>query len=131
MFGLPDTPVGVSPTSGMTYLLPRIIGMGWAKHLALTGETIDAAQAERIGLVTRVVQAGKLEAAAQALAQSVAKHPPLALRHVKLGFDLAADADLGTALTYETDAEVACWDTDEVRSNLQAFANRKRMRPAT
>ncbi len=131
VFGLPDTPVGMSPTSGMTYLLPRIIGMGWAKHLTLTGETIDAAQAERIGLVTRVVPAGQLEAAALALAQGVAKHPPLALRHVKLGFDLAADADLGTALTYEADAEVTCWDTDEVRSNLQAFANRKKMRPAT
>ena len=131
VFGLPDTPVGMSPTSGMTYLLPRIIGMGWAKHLALTGENIDAAEAERIGLVTRVVPAGALEETALELAHRVAKYPPLALRHVKLGFDLAADADLGTALTYETDAEVACWDTDEVRSNLEAFANRRRSRPAT
>lgn len=73
----------------------------------------------------------ELEDAALALAQSVARHPPFALRHVKLGFDLAADADLGTALTYETDAEVACWDTDEVRSNLRAFADRKKMRPPT
>ncbi len=126
VFGLPDTPVGVSPTSGMTYLLPRIVGMGWAKYLAFTGETISAAQAERIGLVTRVVPADKLEPTAIGIAQSVAKHPPLALRYVKLGFDLAADVDLQTALTYETDAEVTCWDTDEVRSNLKAFANRKK-----
>jgi enoyl-CoA hydratase/carnithine racemase len=126
VFGLPDTPIGVSPTSGMTYLLPRIVGMGWAKHLAFTGETIDAAQAERIGLVTRVVPAGELEPTALAVARSLAKHPPLALRYVKLGFDLASDVDLQTALTYETDAEVTCWDTDLVRSNLKAFVNRKK-----
>ena len=123
-FGLPDTPVGMSPTSGMTFALPRIVGMGWAKYLAFTGETIDAAQARRIGLVTHIVPAGELEEAAGALARRIAAHPPLALRHVKLGFDLAADAGLETALTYETDAEVACFETDEVAANLRAFANR-------
>ena len=53
-------------------------------------------------------------------------HPPLALRYIKLGFDLASDVDLQTALTFETDAEVTCWDTDEVRANLKAFADRKK-----
>jgi len=127
-FGLPDTPVGMSPTSGMTFALPRIVGMGWAKYLAFTGETIDAAQALRIGLVTHVVPADQLEDAALALARRVAAHPPVALRHVKLGFDVAADAGLETALTYETDAEVACFDTEEVGANLRAFADRKRSR---
>lgn len=125
-FGLPDTPVGMSPTSGMTFALPRIVGMGWAKYLAFTGETIDAAQAQRIGLVTHVVPAGQVEEAALALSRRIASHPPVALRHIKLGFDVAADAGLETALTYETDAEVACFETEEVGVNLRAFANRKR-----
>ena len=54
-FGLPDTPLGLSPTSGMTYLLPRIVGLGRAMYLALSAENIDAEEAERIGLVSRVV----------------------------------------------------------------------------
>jgi enoyl-CoA hydratase/carnithine racemase len=126
VFGLPDTAVGVSPTSGMTSLLPRIIGMGWAKHLTLTGETIDAAQAQRIGLVTCVVPAAGLRRAALSMARSIAAHPPLALRYVKLGFDVASDVDLHTALAWETDAEVTCFDTPEVRAHLRAFAGRKK-----
>ena len=125
-FGLPDTPVGMSPTSGMTFALPRIVGTGWAKYLAFTGEMIDAAQAQRIGLVTHIVPVGQLEDAALALARRIAGHPPVGLRHIKLGFDVAADGGLDTALTYETDAEVACFDTDEVVANLRAFADRKR-----
>ena len=126
IFGLPDTAIGVSPTSGMTYHLPRIVGMGWAKHLTLTGERIDAAQAERIGLVTKVVPAAELVEAALALARTIAAAPPRALRYVKQGFDLAADAAFANALTLETDAEVECFDTEEVRANLRAFANRKK-----
>jgi enoyl-CoA hydratase/carnithine racemase len=125
VFGLPDTPLGLSPTSGMTWLLPRIVGLGWAKHLAFTGERIDARQAERIGLVTRVVPTARLEQEAVELATAIAAHPPLALRYVKTTFDLASDVDLQTALAYETEAEVACYDTDEFRANLRAFAARK------
>lgn len=128
VFGLPDTPIGLSPTSGMTYLLPRLVGQGWAKHLALTAETIDARQAERIGLVTRVVPAAELDRVARETARVVAGHPPLGLRYTKLGFDLAADTDLHTALAAETEAEVACFDTDAVRANLRAFVERKRAR---
>src|SRR5204862_6970645 len=83
VFGLPDTPLGISPTSGMTWLLPRVVGLGWAKHLALTGENIDAAQAERIGLVTRVVSAAELEREALGLAQKMASYPPVGTRFVK------------------------------------------------
>lgn len=126
VFGLPDTPIGLSPTSGMTYLLPRIVGLGWAKHLALTAETIDARQAERIGLVTRVVPAAELDRVARETAGTVARHPPVGLRYTKLGFDLAADADLHSALAAETEAEVACFDTAEVRANLRAFVARKK-----
>ena len=79
-FGLPDTTIGLSPTSGMSWRLPRIVGDGWARHLLLTGETIDVRTAERIGLVTRVVRGPDLEAAALALAESIAAQPREGLR---------------------------------------------------
>ena len=55
VFGLPDTGIGLSPTSGMSYLLPRVVGEGWARHLLLTGEWIDAAagRADRAGHARR------------------------------------------------------------------------------
>jgi enoyl-CoA hydratase/carnithine racemase len=125
-FGLPDTPLGISQTSGMTYLLPRIVGLGWAKHLTHTDETIDAHQAERIGFVTRVVPLRQLETVALQLARTIASYPPLGVRHAKIGFGLAADADLHAALTYELDAEMSCFAEEEVRANLRALANRKK-----
>lgn len=126
LFGLPDTALGLSPTSGMTYLLPRIVGMGWAKHLALTGERITAQQAEQIGLVTRVVPTEQLEQVALQMARTIASFPPLALRYVKHGFDRAAESDLQTTLESEIEAEMACFAAEELHANLRAFAERKR-----
>jgi len=122
VFGLPDTPIGLSPTSGLTYLLPRIVGAGWARHLTLTGERFDVRQAERIGLVTRVVPAADLEREALTLAKQLGSYPSLGVRYIKQGFAVAADADLQTALIHEADAEVACFDTEDVRANLRSFA---------
>lgn len=128
-FALPDVPLGISPTSGMTWLLPRIVGLGWAKHLTYTGETIDARQAERIGFVTRVVPAGELMAVAMAMARTIAGHPPLGVAHSKRGFDRAAESDLSSALAAELEAELACFDQPEVRARLRAFTERRRSRP--
>jgi enoyl-CoA hydratase len=110
----------------MTYLLPKIVGVAWAKHLTYTGETFDARLAERIGFVTRVVPLAELEATAFHMARTIASHPPLGVRHAKRGFDLAPDADLPAALTYELDAELACFADERVRANLRAFANRRK-----
>lgn len=127
-FGLPDTTIGLSPTSGMTFLLPRIVGEGWARHLLLTGETIDVRTAERIGLVTRVVGGGELQSAALALAQSIAAQPPEGLRHIRAVLDRAASGSLEDALAAEVEAEVACFGTPEFQASLRAFAERSRCR---
>ncbi len=70
--GLPDAQLGFSPAGGLTWLLPRLIGAGRAMHLALDAEPIDAAEAGRIGLVTRVVEDAELMAATEALAGKIA-----------------------------------------------------------
>ena len=111
---------------GMTYLLPRIVGLGWAKHLTYTGETFDVRQAERIGFVTLVVPLAHLQDVALRMARTIATYPPLGVRHAKLGLELAAEGNLQAALTYELDAEMACFAEAEVRTKLRAFANRRK-----
>jgi enoyl-CoA hydratase/carnithine racemase len=126
VFGLPDTPLGLSPTSGMTWLLPRTVGRGWAMHLALSGERIDARQAERIGLVTRVVPDEQLLESALDLAQRLAASPPLGLQHTRQGIDFASEHDFEAALATEVEAEVACFDAPAFQANLRAFRDRRR-----
>ena len=82
-FSLPDAALGLSPTSGMTYLLPRVVGLGRALHLTLTGETIDAQEAERIGLVTKVVEPNDLLTTAAAYASRIAGHPRVGVANTK------------------------------------------------
>jgi enoyl-CoA hydratase/carnithine racemase len=125
-FGLPDTALGLSPTSGMTWILPRLVGEGWARHLLFTGETLDAAAAFRIGLVTRVVPITMLEDDALDLARAVAEHPPVGLARIRSGLREAQTGTFDAALEAELDAEVACFDTDAVHAGLRAFAERRR-----
>jgi len=125
-FGLPDTPLGLSPTSGMTYLLPRIVGLGRALHLTLSAETIDAAEAERIGLVSRVVPADRLMAEAEAYARRLASYPRIGVVNTKSGFYGALDGDFAAATRAEHGAEVACFRDPEVRQRFRDFLGRKR-----
>jgi len=126
LFGLPDTPLGLSPTSGMTYLLPRIVGLGRALDLTLSAETIDAEEARRIGLVTRVVSAEALLGEADRLARRLASFPRVGVAHAKAEFYGALESDFERATTAEHAGEVACFRDPEVRERLRGFAERKR-----
>ncbi len=70
---------GVAPDTGASFNLPRVVGPQRACELTFTGDTIDAAEAERIGLASRVVPHDKLMTAARELAERIAKNPPLAV----------------------------------------------------
>jgi enoyl-CoA hydratase/carnithine racemase len=125
LFGLPDTGLGVSPTSGMSWLLPRLVGESWARHLLLTGETIDVETAERIGLVTRVVELDVLQREALELANAIAGQPPVGLRHIRGELDAGGSSTFEEALARELDAEVECFSTPEFQASLRAFAERR------
>ena len=125
-FGLPDTPLGLSPTSGMTYLLPRIIGLGRALYLALGAENIDAEEAEWIGLVSRVVAEEDLMAEAEAFAHRVASYPRVGVNWTKRTFHDGLDLDFDAATRLETEAEVDSFRSPETRERFQAFVDRKR-----
>ncbi len=125
-FGLPDTPLGLSPTSGMTYLLPRIVGLGRALHLALSAENIDAEEALRIGLVTRVVEGSRLLDEAEAFAHQVASYPSTGVGWTKRTLNDGLDLDFDAATRLETEAEIECFRSPETRERFQAFVDRKR-----
>ena len=125
-FGLPDTPLGLSPTSGMTYLLPRVVGLGRALYLALGAEEIDADEAERIGLVNRVVPPATLLAEAEAFAHQIAGYPRVGIGWTKRTIHDGLDLDFDAATRLETEAEVDSFRAPETKARFQAFVDRKR-----
>ena len=81
--GQPEVNLGILPGFGGSQRLPRLVGSGWASEMILTGEAIDAATAERIGLVNRVVPPERLLAEAEAMARKILSKGPVAIRLAK------------------------------------------------
>ena len=125
-FGLPDTPLGLSPTSGMTWLLPRIVGLGRAMYLTLSAEQIDAEEAAAIGLVDRVTQADTVLDEAKDFARRIASYPRTGVEWTKIGFMRALESDFDAATNSEAAAELACFRSPETRSRFRAFLERER-----
>jgi enoyl-CoA hydratase/carnithine racemase len=125
-FGLPDTSLGLSPTSGMTYLLPRVVGLGRAMYLTLNAESIDADEAERIGFVNLVTEPEALLPAAEAFAHRVASYPRIGVAWTKSGFHRALDGPFEEATRSEAEGELACFRSAETRERFQGFLDRKR-----
>src|SRR5437879_12085936 len=101
--------VGLFPDLGGTYLLPRLVGPARAAELFYPGEMITAAEAERIGLVNRVVPHDRLADEARAFAERLAAAPPLAVRAVKQALFGADRAGLARALGAESQQQKACF----------------------
>ena len=105
---MPEHKYGLLPDLGGTYWLPRIVGPAKAKELIFTGETIDAEEAHRIGLVNRLVEEGDLEEAASALAEKIAGQPPIAVRGSKRAVDQAYFQSLGEGLREAAVGQAEC-----------------------
>lgn len=123
--GLPEVRLGIIPGSGGTQRLPRIVGAARAKEMILTGALLDAATAERIGLVNRVVAPGTALAEARAVASEIAARGPLAVRAAKRLIDLAGSTALDEGLAAETDATVTLFDSDDLAEGAAAFLGKR------
>ncbi len=123
--GLPEVRLAVTPGSGGTQRLPRLVGPARAKELILTGRLIDAEEAARIGLVNRVVPAGEARQAADALAGEIAARGPLAVREAKRLIDLAGELDLDAGLAAELDASERIFATDDMVEGARAFLGKR------
>ena len=124
-FGFPEVNVGALPGAGGSQRLPRLIGARMAKLLMFTGESIDAAEAYRIGLVNRVVPAAELHAEALALAQAIAGKAPLAVRKIKEAVDGGLELELEVGLALERACHVFLRETDDRREGISAFVEKR------
>lgn len=116
---------GLHPDWGGTYFLPRVVGMARAAELIFTGEVIDAAEALRLGIVSRVVAPEELLPTVTELARAIAAGPPLAIRLAKHSLYANADRDLKSALEAETAAQNICFDTEDAREGIRAFIEKR------
>jgi enoyl-CoA hydratase len=100
--------------------------MGWAKHLVLTGEIIDAKQALAIGLVTAIAPSGQLALRARELAKKVLRQGPLAARLAKLALNSASRVDLESGLLIETLAQAICYASEDKQEGTAAFLEKRK-----
>ena len=100
-FGQLEVNVGILPIMGGTQRLPRLVGKGMAKYLIFTGNTIDANEALRIGLVEKVVEPDQLLAECEAIAAQIAAKSPAMIALAKAAVNLSAKTDLTTGLIME------------------------------
>ena len=126
-FAMPDTATGSVPRGGGTQRLPRAVGRAAALRLLLTGETIDAAEAKRIGLVSRLVSSSgdALDGAVRGIAEAIASRGPIATRMAKEAVQRGAEMTLEQGLRYETDLTVILQATADRAEGVRAFVEKR------
>ena len=125
-FGQPEVGLGIIPGFGGTQRMARIIGTGPAMELIFTADTIDAKQAEKIGMVNHVVPAEELMDAAIAMAEKIASKAQVAIRTSKMALRRGIDCDINTAVTYEALAFATCFGTEDQKEGMQAFLEKRK-----
>ena len=117
--------IGLLPDSGATWLLPRLIGLPRAMAMALLNDPLPATEAERLGLVTRVVPADALPEASMALARRLADSAPLGLAFTKRALYDAQDLDFAAALENEASLQDVAGRTADHREGMAAFIEKR------
>ncbi|MCL5056503.1 MAG: enoyl-CoA hydratase [Actinobacteria bacterium] len=118
--------VGLVPDLGGTYLLPRIVGMQKAKELVFTGKVIDAAEAERIGIVNKVVEPGSLQEAVDQFSIQLAQGPSITIGLAKTLLNSNINRSLDEALEGEAFAQSICMQTQDHREGVRAAREKRK-----
>lgn len=116
---------GLSPDAGVSWFLPRLVGHGRAAEILFTGRDIEASEAERIGIATRIAPDGEVLAAAQALGAQLAAGPPIALALTKRLLFESASAPLESHLRSELGHIKTCFASADVREAMEAFMQKR------
>ncbi len=113
------------PDGGGSYFLPRLVGMAKTLELVFTGDMIGAPEAERIGLVNRVVPADELMKATKELAEKIAKGPPITIELIKRAVYRGLYNDLESQIHFETYVAAIAARTEDHQEGVKAFAERR------
>jgi 2-(1,2-epoxy-1,2-dihydrophenyl)acetyl-CoA isomerase len=116
---------GLHPDWGGTYFLPRVVGMSKACELIFTGDSIDAAEALRLGIVNAVFAPEELMNEAYRLAKKIAAGPPIAIQLSKRALYHNIDVDLRAALEFETFAQNISRETEDSKEGVKAFIEKR------
>ena len=125
-FAQPEVNLGIIPGFGGSQRLTRLVGAGWSSELILTGDMIDAATAERIGLVNRVTPPERLLDEARALAQRMLDKGPRAVDLAKAAIHQALETNLSAGLSFETEAFGLAGATADKREGMTAFLEKRK-----
>lgn len=125
LFGLPEPTLGIIPAAGGTQRLPRVVGLGRAKEMILTGAKWDAKRALDYGLVSEVVPSAELMSAARAMAGRVIGLGPLAIRLAKQALNASANMPLQSGLVFESMIQAVTYESKDKLEGASAFLEKR------
>jgi len=125
-FGQPEVGLGIIPGFAGTQRLSRLVGPGKAKELIYTADTIKADEAEKIGLVNKVVAPEELMNEAKALAEKIASKAQAAIRYSKIAINKGFETDIDTGMTIENDLFSLCFATEDQKEGMGAFLEKRK-----
>lgn len=124
-FGQPEVKLGILPGAGGTQRLPRAISKSKAMDMCLTGRMMDAAEAERAGLVSRIFPAADLQVEVKAIANAIAEMPLLTIMMVKESINAAYEMPLSEGIRFERRLFHSCFGTDDQKEGMAAFIEKR------
>jgi enoyl-CoA hydratase len=125
-FGAPEVKLGIIPGDGGTQRLPRLVGLGRAMELILTGDFVDAQEAYRIGLVNKVFPQEELMDKATELATKIASRPPLAVRFAKEAVNRSQEGDAASGFALESYLHALSCTTEDKKEGVSAFLEKRK-----
>jgi len=126
VFGQPEVNVGIMPGAGGTQRLPRIVGKTKAMEMILTGQSISAEEAYRIGLVNKVVPVESLMIETKKMAENIGSKPPISVRAAKQAILRANDTALEVGLDYERALFYSLFATEDAHEGMRAFLEKRK-----
>jgi enoyl-CoA hydratase len=123
--GQPEVKLGITPGAGGTQRLPRLVGMGRALEMILTGDPVSAEEAKTMGLVNRVVPHDQVMAEAKKLAGTIAARPRLAIQYSKAAVLRYADGSLSEGLDHESYLHALSCGTEDKKEGVAAFLEKR------
>jgi 2-(1,2-epoxy-1,2-dihydrophenyl)acetyl-CoA isomerase len=124
-FSVAFVKIGLMPDAGVSFFLPRLVGLGRAMEMSMLGDAVEAEEALRIGMVNKVVPDGALADETEKLAGHLAALPTRALAEIKKSLHNSFEGDLGAALENEARGQTLCGYTEDHKEGVAAFFEKR------